>query len=68
MLSECQAQSGDRWEPKLVETLALLVMGLQQGLSLPVKPPKVSNGMWLLDIPSTSELSNGCNGCNRGKS
>ncbi|HEY9693435.1 MAG TPA: DICT sensory domain-containing protein [Oculatellaceae cyanobacterium] len=56
VLSECQAQSGDRWEPKLVETLALLVMGLQQGLSLPVKPPKVSNGMWLLDIPSTSEL------------
>jgi DICT domain-containing protein len=56
VLSECQAQSGDRWEPKLVETLALLVMGLQQGLSLPVQPPKVSNGMWLLDIPSTSEL------------
>ncbi len=56
VLSECQVQSGDRWEPKLVETLALLVMGLQQGLSLPVKPPKVSNGMWLLDIPSTSEL------------
>jgi len=56
VLTECQAQSGDRWEPRLVETLALLVMGLQQGLSLPVKPPKVSNGMWLLDIPSTSEL------------
>lgn len=48
-LAECQAQAGDRWDPKLVETLTLLVMGLQQGLNLPVTPPKVSSGMWLLD-------------------
>lgn len=42
-------QSGDRWEPKLVDTLELLVMGLQQGLSLSVTSPKISGGMWLID-------------------
>lgn len=55
ILSECQAQAGERWEPKLVETLNLLVMSLQQGLSLPVMPPKVSTGMWLLDNTYSNE-------------
>lgn len=45
-------QSGDRWEPKLVNTLELLVMGLQQGLSLSVTSPKISAGMWLIDAPT----------------
>jgi HD-GYP domain-containing protein (c-di-GMP phosphodiesterase class II) len=45
-------QSGDRWEPKLVDTLELLVMGLQQGLSLSVTSPKISAGMWLIDPPT----------------
>lgn len=53
-LAECQAQAGERWEPKLVETLSLLVMGLQQGLNLPITPPKVTSGMWLLE-PLISE-------------
>lgn len=48
-LAECQAQAGERWDPKLVETLSLLVMSLQQGLNLPITPPKVTSGMWLLD-------------------
>jgi len=48
-LAECQRQAGERWDPKLVETLTLLVMCLQQGLNLPITPPKVTNGMWLLD-------------------
>lgn len=47
--AECQAQAGERWDPKLVDTLALLVRGLQQGLNLSVTPPRVSGGMWLLD-------------------
>lgn len=48
-LAECQAVSGERWDPKLIETLTLLVKGLQQGLNLTVTPPKVSTGMWLID-------------------
>ncbi len=58
-LAECQTQAGDRWDPKLVETLALLVMSLQQGLNLPVMPPKVSAGMWLLDseLPADAKTS-----------
>lgn len=55
-LTECQAQAGKRWEPKLVDTLALLVRGLQQGLNLPVSPPKVSSGMWLLDTSLNNDV------------
>lgn len=54
-LAECRRSSGDRWDPKLVNTLELLVMGLQQGLSLPVTPPKISGGMWLIDAHLGSE-------------
>lgn len=48
-LAECKRESGDRWDPKLVDTLEVLVIGLQQGLSLPVTPPKISGGMWLIE-------------------
>lgn len=54
-LAECKKQQGDRWEPKLVDTLELLVMGMQQGLSLPVTAPKISAGMWLIDSQPNSE-------------
>lgn len=47
-LGECQSQT-DLWDPKLVETLMLLVMAMQQGLNLPVEVFKVSSGLWLLD-------------------
>lgn len=49
ILAACQTQQGTRWDPKLVEALALLVCGLQQGLSLPLTPHRVTSGMWLLD-------------------
>ncbi|MBD2464127.1 metal-dependent phosphohydrolase [Oscillatoria sp. FACHB-1407] len=55
-LAACQAEAGDRWDPKLVETLALLVGGLQQGLNLPVNLPKIAAGIWLLDSHSDDEL------------
>lgn len=55
-LAVCQAEGGDRWDPKLVETLALLVSGLQQGLELPVNLPKIAAGIWLLDSHSDEEL------------
>ncbi len=54
-LAECKRESGHTWEPKLVDTLELLVTGLQQGLRLPVIAPKISAGMWLIDTHSGSE-------------
>jgi HD-GYP domain-containing protein (c-di-GMP phosphodiesterase class II) len=48
-LAKCQAEQGDRWDPKLVEVLALIVSGLQQGIHLPTKLPKFTNGIWLLE-------------------
>ncbi|MEJ1929642.1 DICT sensory domain-containing protein [Nostoc sp. NIES-2111] len=60
-LEECRQQS-NRFDPKLIDALSLLVMGLQQGLDLPLMTPKVSTGMWLLDSrwdshSKTSEMS-----------
>ncbi|HEY9808620.1 MAG TPA: DICT sensory domain-containing protein [Halomicronema sp.] len=54
-LAECQAQKGEKWEPKLIDTLALLVMGMQQGLTLPITQTKITAGMWLLDYPIDRE-------------
>jgi DICT domain-containing protein len=54
-LAECHQQQATRFDPKLVEALTLLVMGLQQGLELPVMATKASTGMWLLDSRSYSE-------------
>ncbi len=48
-LSECRQKQSRRFDPKLVDILELLVMGLQQGLDLPLMTPKVSASMWLLD-------------------
>ncbi len=55
-LSACQAQEGERWDPKLVEALALLVNGLQQGLSLSIAVPKIAAGMWMLDSHAEDDL------------
>jgi DICT domain-containing protein len=48
-LDHCRQQQSTRFDPKLVDTLTLLVMGLQQGLDLPLLTPKFSSGIWLLD-------------------
>lgn len=48
-LAECKEQQGSRFDPKLVDTLTLLVMGFQQGLELPLMTPKIAAGVWLLD-------------------
>lgn len=55
-LADCQNQQGDRWDPKLVEALGLLVSAMQQGLSLPIALPKIASGLWLLDSYSAEEL------------
>ncbi len=56
-LEECRQQQSNHFDPKLVETLSLLVMGLHQGMELPVITPKLSAGMWLLDSKQ-EEISN----------
>lgn len=48
-LAQCQQQSGERWDPKLVEILNLMVSGLQQGLNLPTLPTRITLGAGLLD-------------------
>jgi DICT domain-containing protein len=53
-LAEVRQKQGDRFDPKLLETLSLLVMGLQQGVELEVMTPKASVGMWLLGSQSAS--------------
>lgn len=55
-LAECRVQQGERWDPKLVEALGLLVSAMQQGLSLPIALPKIASGLWLLDSYSAEEL------------
>lgn len=48
-LTLCQGEAGQRWDPKLVEMLGLMVMGLQQGMSLPTIPTKITLGAGLLN-------------------
>ncbi len=48
-LDECKQQQSTRFDPKLIDILTLLVMGLQQGLDLPLIETKVTAGMWLID-------------------
>jgi DICT domain-containing protein len=46
--NQCKSQAGKAFDPKLVETLEILVIALQQGVNLPVVQPKIASGMWLL--------------------
>ena len=55
-LSDTQAASGSRWDPKLVETLTLLVMALQQGMTLPQEAFKLRSGLWLLNPEQNPDL------------
>lgn len=50
----CQAQAGKQWDPKLVEILSFLVTGLQQGLSLPTIPLKMTLSTGLLNPDVTA--------------
>ena len=47
--ADCKTQSGERWDPKLLEILSFLVSGLQQGLSLPSIPLKMTMGTGIID-------------------
>lgn len=48
-LEDCQALAGKRYDPKLLDALALLVMGMQQGMTLQAYRPKIATGMWLVN-------------------
>jgi DICT domain-containing protein len=48
-LADCQTMAGKLYDPKLVEALALIVMGMQQGMSLQTYQPKIAAGMWSID-------------------
>lgn len=50
----CKAQGGERWDPKLLEILSFLVSGLQQGLSLPTIPLKMTLSTGLIN-PEVAE-------------
>jgi len=54
-LAESQALSGKAFDPKLVEALGLMVMGMQQGMSIQTTQPKITSGMWLLDSDMIDE-------------
>ena len=48
-LEDCQALAGRRYDPKLLDALSLLVMGMQQGMTLQAYRPKIATGMWLVE-------------------
>lgn len=52
--ASCKEQAGARWDPKLIEVLSFLVAGLQQGLSLPTIPLKMTLSTGLIN-PEVSE-------------
>lgn len=56
-LEACRQQEGEHWDPKLIEVLKLLVIALQQGVSLPVTLPNIAAGLWLLDAHTEEEFS-----------
>ncbi len=54
-LADCQALAGKRYDPKLLDALTLLVMGMQQGMTLEAYRPKIATGMWLVDSNHASK-------------
>ncbi|MGL6343779.1 MAG: DICT sensory domain-containing protein [Waterburya sp.] len=59
-LTDCQSLAGKRYDPKLLDALSLLVMGMQQGMTLEAYQPKIAAGMWLVnssDINTNKTIS-----------
>lgn len=48
-LEDCRILAGKRYDPKLLDALSLIVMGMQQGMTLEAYRPKIATGMWLVD-------------------
>lgn len=56
-LTDCKTLAGTVFDPKLLDALELLVIGIQQGMSLNVNQPKIAAGMWLLGSHSEPKHS-----------
>jgi HD-GYP domain-containing protein (c-di-GMP phosphodiesterase class II) len=56
-LAESMAIGSEAFDPKLLEALTLLVMGMQQGMSLATNQPKIAAGMWLLPVNEEAKFS-----------
>ena len=54
-LADCQALSAKRYDPKLLDALSLLVMGMQQGMTLQAYRPKITTGIWLVNSSDVNE-------------
>ncbi|ELR99620.1 DICT sensory domain-containing protein [Gloeocapsa sp. PCC 73106] len=48
-LQNCQDQASTVYDPKLVQTLELLVLALQQGMNIQANQPKIASSIWLLE-------------------
>jgi DICT domain-containing protein len=48
-LNKCKYLSGTMFDPKLVKCLELLVLAMEQGMTISVSQPKIAAGMWLID-------------------
>jgi DICT domain-containing protein len=55
-LTDCQTQGGEIYDPKLIEILGLIVLGMQQGMNLTAIQPKIAAGMWLLEESSLENI------------
>ncbi|MEO1124606.1 MAG: DICT sensory domain-containing protein [Cyanobacteria bacterium J06635_15] len=55
----CRGGQGTRWDPKLLEILGLIVQGLQQGLSLPSIPTRMTvvTGLLNPDVAQSAETA-----------
>lgn len=53
-LAECQERAGTEFDPKLVEVLEVIVLGMQQGMDLPAQEPKFAAGVWMLGAGATN--------------
>jgi len=54
-LADCQSLAGKRYDPKLLDALSLLVMGMQQGMTLQAYRPKIATGMWLVNSSNVNK-------------
>ena len=54
-LEDCQTLANKRYDPKLLDALSLLVMGMQQGMTLEAYQPKIATGMWLVNSSDINE-------------
>jgi DICT domain-containing protein len=48
-LRECKSHAGAMFDPKLVECLDLLVLAMEQGMTISINEPKIAAFVWLIN-------------------